>query len=650
MEVRNELQRFAEDILRPQLSQFAECLQQEVLKPQLSEFAERLQRDFHEELNNCLQGTSSSRWCSLNGGSVTPPTGEPPDLRKTADETSFSTSAGDTSAVRSFKKPAYLHAPTWAVLDTDEGEDDAKTKLNAVPEKARRTSISTRSTMLGDDFSRGGGSKTSGVFFKAEQKVIPCSCRSIPMIIVSSKWFERVVAVAILLNAVYIGVQTEYMAVNELASAPLAFQVTELVFLAVFTTEISLKLFVHRCGFFACRTPTGARNDQVYWNILDCLIIGLQVIETILSPLNEDSTAFNGLSVIRILRLLRLVRIVRIVKVMRFVADLRMIIYSIWRSISLFFWSVVALVLLNFICSVYFTEFVLTNKVNGGIRNKQEINLYFGSLTTTMVSLFQAVTGGVDWGALTDVLCAETTPWIIVPFLVYVAFNSIAMLNVISGVFLETAMEIAREEKDIYVVRNARLVFTAVDYNKNGTITWEDFESALDHPNMLNFFEAVDIRPSEARTLFDLLDTSGDGRISADEFLQGCLRVRGPSKALDLLILSREVSHLFEKHLENSRILETNQMKIQCNRKAILQNRKAIKSTIFADDDVAKNSPRPSGSPRAPSPVATDNQPEPSSSRPSPLRYPGCSSVDIEGEPSPAGSLPGQCPNSEDTP
>jgi len=284
---------------------------------------------------------------------------------------------------------------------------------------------------------------------------------------------------------------TEVMAVNEYATSPLTFTVIELVFLGVFTTEIALKLYVYRCQLFTRRTASGKVNDGRYWNMLDCLIIGLQVIETILMPFDLESNAFQGLSVIRILRLLRLVRIVRIVKVMRFVADLRMIIYSIWRSISLFFWSVVALILLNFICSVYFTEFVLTNKVNGVIRNRTTINPYFGSLTQTMISLFQAVTGGIDWRDLTDVLSKETSPWIILPFLVYVAFNQIAMLNVISGVFLETAMEIAREEKDIYVVRNARLVFTAVDYNKSGTVTWEDFESALDHPHMQNFFEAV---------------------------------------------------------------------------------------------------------------------------------------------------------------
>jgi len=571
-EVRNELQRFAEDVLQPQLSQFAE----------------RLHQDLRSELDSCQGLHEPGRRLGepsrppgepakpregrqtlparIPSKLVLPPAGQPPDLQAVAE------------ATEQKPKPGLLRGSTVATLGTE--FDDEKDKKPNRPSQ-RRSSISTSKTMLFDDepaWNRASSRASAQADVKTPKTDYGGICRTVALAIVTSSWFERGVALVILSNAVYIGIVTEIMAVNELSVAPLAFQVIELIFLGIFTTEIGLKLFVYRCSLFRSRTPDGNRNDQVYWNFLDCTIIGLQVIEVALIPFNADGTAFKGLTVIRILRLLRLVRIVRLVKVMRFVADLRMIVYSIWRSISLFFWSVVALVLLNFICSVYFTEFVLTRKVNGDLSNPAELDRYFGSLIVTMVSLFQAVTGGMDWGALTDVLVLETHSWVLLPFILYVAFNQIAMLNVISGVFLETAMEIAREEKEIYVIRNARLVFTAADHNSTGTVTWADFERALDHPHMQSFFDAVDIRPSEARTLFDLLDTTGDGSISSDEFLNGCLRVKGPAKALDLLILSREVSHLFEKHVEAQKMLQNNRKVIRSNRKAILENRQAIQA------------------------------------------------------------------------
>merc|ERR1712203_646161 len=111
------------------------------------------------------------------------------------------------------------------------------------------------------------------------------------------------------------------------------------------------------------------------------------------------------------------------------------------------------------------------------------------------------------------------------------------MMNVIAGIFLDTAVNKARDEKESWLAQNARRVFTAADQDRSGMISWEDFENALHHGDMHTFFKAIDIDISEAKSLFDLLDLSGDGNISADEFLNGCLHVRGPAKSLDLFVL-----------------------------------------------------------------------------------------------------------------
>jgi len=421
---------------------------------------------------------------------------------------------------------------------------DSALSWNTDRTPVRRRSINTFNMMLGE---QSDAARNSFVVEKPLVDDKPAEPPSLAKLFVTSKCFDRCVAMIILLNAVYIGFVTEYMAASELHDDPIAFQVVEAVFFLVFSMELGMRIYVFKCSLFRLRTPEGLYNHKVYWNYLESTIIFLQALETILMHIPFGSTRFKGLSINRILRLMRLVRILRIFKVTRHVADLRMIIYSIWRSISLFFWSIMALVLLNFIVSVYFTEFVVAAKLNGQIADASELDLYFGSLVRTMIILFQAVSGGLDWGAVTDVLSDQTGEWAVLPFIFYVVFYQVAVLNVISGVFLDKAMEIAKAEKDIYIVRNARRIFMAVDRSKAGTITWDNFQSALAHPRMQKFFEAVDIRPTEARTLFELLDTSGDGEISADEFLNGCLRVRGHSKALDLLILSREVSSLFDK-------------------------------------------------------------------------------------------------------
>merc|ERR1711870_61594 len=95
-----------------------------------------------------------------------------------------------------------------------------------------------------------------------------------------------------------------------------------------------------------------------------------------------------------------------------------------------------------------------------------------------------------------------------------------------------------------------------------------DFETARDTEQMRFFFEALDI------------DMSGDGTIDADEFLNGCLHMHGPAKALDLLLLSREVGLLFDRHAANAELLAS-------NLEAILQNRQAI---VSASVNIAEQS------------------------------------------------------------
>jgi hypothetical protein len=75
-------------------------------------------------------------------------------------------------------------------------------------------------------------------------------------------------------------------------------------------------------------------------------------------------------------------------------------------------------------------------------------------------------------------------------------------------------------------------------------MTWDDFNSKLSRPEMKTYFKAIDLDPSEARGLFRLLDLDGSGTVNAEEFLNGCLRLRGPAKALDLSLIMLEMCRM----------------------------------------------------------------------------------------------------------
>merc|ERR1712050_333168 len=119
-----------------------------------------------------------------------------------------------------------------------------------------------------------------------------------------------------------------------------------------------------------------------------------------------------------------------------------------------------------------------------------------------------------------------------------------AIMNVVTGVFVESTMASAKDEQDYFMVSNVRELFAATSGGMSGSLTWVDFESLLDRSQMQAYFKAIDVDISEAKGVFQLLDLDKSGSIDAEEFLSGCLRLRGPAKALDLALLMHEVQRV----------------------------------------------------------------------------------------------------------
>lgn len=88
----------------------------------------------------------------------------------------------------------------------------------------------------------------------------------------------------------------------------------------------------------------------------------------------------------------------------------------------------------------------------------------------------------------------------------------------------------------------------------------------------------MELQPSDGEALFDLLD-DGDGVIDADEFLHGCLRLRGNAKALDLLVLSRDVAAMCD---HNAREIGSNREVMGKIREEIVMNRQAMQANRAA--------------------------------------------------------------------
>merc|ERR1712232_1098111 len=72
------------------------------------------------------------------------------------------------------------------------------------------------------------------------------------------------------------------------------------------------------------------------------------------------------------------------------------------------------------------------------------------------------------------------------------------------------------------------------------TITLDDFNRLIADNEIVAYFKALDIDATEAKGLFELLDADGSGDVALEEFVTGCLRLKGEATAVDVVTLIHE--------------------------------------------------------------------------------------------------------------
>eukprot|EP00443_Scrippsiella_acuminata_P125771 CAMPEP_0115639990 /NCGR_PEP_ID=MMETSP0272-20121206/35553_1 /TAXON_ID=71861 /ORGANISM="Scrippsiella trochoidea, Strain CCMP3099" /LENGTH=634 /DNA_ID=CAMNT_0003077211 /DNA_START=9 /DNA_END=1911 /DNA_ORIENTATION=- len=369
--------------------------------------------------------------------------------------------------------------------------------------------------------------------------------------------FDCISGFLVVVNAALMGIQIDWQARRLSTESPVIFRIFEVFFCVIFTFELVLRIIVYKKSFFS--------GPNMKWHLFDTFLVGTQLLEEIMGAILMQASSGPGgpqkitsnFSILRMLRILRLIRIMRLVRVLRLIGELRMLVMSIMGSLKSLVWAVALLLMLIYVMGVYITELVLDHRmgISGELNSaSQQLERHYGSLGDTILSVYMAVTGGVSWFEILEPLKTEVSVFLVPVFMLYVAFALLCMLNVITGVFVESALLTAKKDKDNYMVNNVRAIFEAHDADGSGCLDWDEFQMAVESEEMKTVLGGLDIAVSEADGLFYLLDAEESGQISAEDFASGCARLRGGAKALDLAILMREVTRQgaeLEQHVKN---------------------------------------------------------------------------------------------------
>lgn len=382
--------------------------------------------------------------------------------------------------------------------------------------------------------------------------------------IARSRVYESINAVFIALNAIFILWETEKRAslassgasVSYAQGNDLFFVLASNLFVVIFIVDIILRFLGEGCNSFLF-------GRERAWNVFDVFVTFTAAVEVLVqwvlfaSSSSESSFSLQmhltKFSMLRIVRLLRVIQTARAVRMVRFIRELRLMVMSLGSSLKPLLWSVVLMLIIMLIFGVFFTDGAVAYCVEHDAMDKEETRLlrqYFGTLWTSTLSLYMSITGGEDWAIIfnaLDLLPMEYRQL----FLVFVTFATLAVLNVVTAVFVGTAMYRSQHDTEMMIqqeleskddfVSTLHQVFDEMDADNSGSLTAEEFAQYIGDEKIMAYLRTLEINIDQAHTLFTLLDVDGTGEVDIDEFATGLARLKGGATSIDMAVLKYQV-------------------------------------------------------------------------------------------------------------
>jgi hypothetical protein len=397
--------------------------------------------------------------------------------------------------------------------------------------------------------------------------------------------FRAVCVIAIMVNTVWVGVQADletrrrYRNIkNPDEPEDMALIVGEYIFTGWFTIEIFVRASAMRQDYLF--------GPDRWWNVCDVLLVLNSYFGIFIFIFLSGQDHLN-LAFVRILRVFRLIRVVRVVKHVKALGNLRTLVFSILNSFVNLLWAFLVIILIVFIFSVIFQNAISTffskqtstsscllpNSMPGEGTTElcTELNEYFGTLYRTMGALFASITGGNDWMLYAELLRMIGEEYFLL-FGFYIAFATVGLLNVVTGIFVDSAVCTRTDDEVIEsytqdrkrTAETIKMIFHAADTEKEGVINLKQFKEQLSIPWVKAYFHGLDIDPEDALAIFKLIDSDCSNQVDVDEFVAGTMRLKGHSKQVDVLTMiydnqnfHQKLNELCQYVLEEVRILRS---------------------------------------------------------------------------------------------
>lgn len=267
--------------------------------------------------------------------------------------------------------------------------------------------------------------------------------------------------------------------------------------------------------------------------MLDLILVLTSILDIMLAA------AGSRLTFVRTFRLLRMLRSVRVIRVLRFFRKLRLLLLSVLNSVLPLFWSLVFLFFVLFIFVVISLQGAHDYISSADARDEEFVGSmgeYFGNLPMALLTHWMAISGGLNWWELIQILSRASQLYSLV-FVFYELVMVLMVLNIITGIFVNDAVELANTDRILACLaetdRNRSIfnelhyLFKQLDTDGSDKITFAEFEDRIKLPEVAAIFSALNIDLADANRCFGLLDADGSQQLEIDEFVVGCMNLKG---------------------------------------------------------------------------------------------------------------------------
>jgi len=357
---------------------------------------------------------------------------------------------------------------------------------------------------------------------------------------VNSWVFANWCALMIMLNAVFIAACTNYEMQQPGGGSTPVIKAVEYAFLIWYSIELLLKLAAHGRYFFV--------GPDYRWNWFDLFLVGVSAMQLVLL------TGAANFSFGRSLRLFKITKIFRVFRFMEFFKDVKVMVLCMLQSFLAVFWCLLIIAFMMYFASVLILQAVIMHIET--LESAEDIAWFqeqFPSVQEMMVVLFQSTTGGCDWNVPYNNILETENVWAQAFFLFYIAFFTIAVWNIVTGLFIEKAMTMVEPDKHEFMLRQRRAelhdiaelkgLFTEMDYDNSKSLSFAEFENICKVPEFRTFLEQRGILINEAGSLFSMIaqSTGNNDEIDIDTMIACFLRIKGMATSIDLHTLRFEV-------------------------------------------------------------------------------------------------------------